>query len=159
MGIQRPLKWSGTPIIFDTEDYPDHTTAVGCLLLLVSPTIRNLKVTKVLVDDGAGLNLISPAMIKTLQIPDWNLKETDMFQGVSPGRNQPKGKITLSVTFVGELNYRTERIVFYVAKIPLPHNGILGRPALAKFMAVSHYAYKKMKMPGPMSIITVSCDN
>ena len=29
----------------------------------------------------------------------------------------------------------TERIVFDVAEIPLPYNGILGRPALAKFMA------------------------
>ena len=45
------------------------------------------------------------------------------------------------MTFGGKLNYRTERIVFDVAEIPLPYNGILGRPALAKFMAVSHYAY------------------
>ena len=42
--------------------------------------------------------------------------------------------------FGGELNYRTERIVFDVAEIPFPYNGILGRPALAKFMAASHYA-------------------
>ena len=34
--------------------------------MLVSPTIRNLKVTKVLVDGGAGLNLISPTVIKKL---------------------------------------------------------------------------------------------
>ena len=29
----------------------------------------------------------------------------------------------------------------HIAKIPLPYNGILGRPTLAKFMAASHYAY------------------
>lgn len=63
---QKPLKWSSTPIIFDTEDHPDRTTAVRCLSLLVSPTIRNLKVTKVLVDGGAGLNLISPTVIERL---------------------------------------------------------------------------------------------
>jgi hypothetical protein len=56
---QRPLKWSRTPIIFDEEDHPDRTTAIGCFPLLVSPTIRNLMVTKMLVDGGAGLNLIS----------------------------------------------------------------------------------------------------
>ena len=67
--------------------------------LLVSPTIRNLKVTKVLVDGGAGLNLISPIVIKRLQIPDGDLEETRMFQGVNPGRSQPKGKVTLPVTF------------------------------------------------------------
>ena len=73
----------------------------------------------------------------------------------APGRSQPKGKVTLPVTFGGELNYRTERIAFDVAEIPLPYNGILGRPALAKFMAALHYAYNTLKMPGPMTIITV----
>ena len=126
--------------------------------MLVSPTIRNLKVTKVLVDDGACLNLISPAVIKKLKIPDGDLEETDTFQGVNPGRSQPKGKITLPVTFGGELNYRTEKIVFDVAEIPLPYNGILGRPAPAKFMTASHYAYNTMKMLGPLTIITVPSD-
>ena len=74
--VRKPLKWSSTRIIFDTEDHPDHTTAVGCLPLLVSPTIRNLKVTKMLVDGGAGLNLISPIVIKRLQILDGDLEET-----------------------------------------------------------------------------------
>ena len=61
----------------------------------------------------------------------------------------------LPVTFGGELNHRTKKIVFDIANIPLPYNGILGRPALAKFMVPSHYAYNTLKMPGPMSIITV----
>ena len=62
------------------------------------------------------------------------------------------------MTFGGELNYRTERIVFDMAEIPLPYNGILGRPALAKFMAASHYAYNMLKMPGPLTIISVPSD-
>ena len=48
--------------------------------------------------------------------------------------------------------------MFDVAKIPLPYNGILGRPALAKFMAASHYAYNTLKMPGPVTIITIRSD-
>ena len=52
---RKPLKWSRTPIIFDEEDHPDRTTAVGCYPSLVCPTIRNLKVTKMLVDGGPGL--------------------------------------------------------------------------------------------------------
>jgi hypothetical protein len=63
---RKPLKWSRTPIIFDEEDHPSRTTAVGCLPLLVSPTIHNLKVTKMFVDGGAGLSLISPAVISKL---------------------------------------------------------------------------------------------
>jgi hypothetical protein len=128
------------------------------LPLLVSPTIRNLKVTKMLVDGGASLNLISPEVIKRLQIPDEDLKETGTFQGVNPGWTKPKGQITLPVTFGNELNYRTEKIVFDVVKIPLPYNGILGHPALAKFMAASLYEYNTLKMPGPMSVITIHSD-
>ena len=61
----------------------------------------------------------------------------------------------MPVTFGRELSYRTERIVFDVAEIPLPYNGILGCSALAKFMAASHYAYNMLKMPGPLTIISV----
>ena len=38
---QKPLKWSSTPLIFDAEDHPDRTTAVGCLPLLVSPAVED----------------------------------------------------------------------------------------------------------------------
>ena len=58
--------------------------------MLVSPTIRNLKVRKMLIDGGADLNLISPVVVKRLQIPDGDLEETGAFQGVNPGRSQPK---------------------------------------------------------------------
>src|SRR3954470_16345611 len=155
---RKPPKWSSAPIIFDIEDHPDRTTAIGCLPMLVSPTVRNLKVTKMLVDGGAGLNLISSAVLQKLQVPDSDLKETGTFQGINPGRSKPKGKITLPVTFCSELNYRTERFTFDVADFPLPYNGILGRPALAKFMAASHYAYNMLKMPGPISVISVPGD-
>jgi hypothetical protein len=91
---RKPLKWSRMPIIFDEEDHPDRITVIGCLPLLVSPTIRNLKVTKMLVDGEAGLNLISPKVISKLQIAEEELKVTGTFQGINPGRSHPKGKIT-----------------------------------------------------------------
>ena len=37
-----------------------------------------------------------------------------------------------------------------------PYHALLGRPALAKFMAVPHYAYLKMKMMCSKGILTVS---
>ena len=40
----------------------------------------------------------------------------------------------------------------------MPYNGILGRPALAKFMAASYYAYNTLEMPRPMTIINVPSD-
>ena len=62
------------------------------------------------------------------------------------------------MTFGGELNYQTEKIVFDVVDLPLPYNGILGCPALAKFMAASHYAYNTLKIPGPLGVITIPSD-
>ena len=56
------------------------------------------------------------------------------------------------------MNFRTERVTFDVADFPLPYNGILGPPALAKFMAASHYAYNILKMPCPISVISVPGD-
>ena len=55
--------------------------------------------------------------------------------------------ITLPVMFGGPENFRTEEIIFDIADTPLPYSGILGRPALAKFMAISHFAYNLMKIP------------
>ena len=86
---------------------------------MVSLTIRNLKVTKMLVDSGAVLNLISPVVISKLHIGEEELEITGTFQGVNTDRSHPKGKITLPVTFGGELNYPTEKIVFDVVDLYL----------------------------------------
>ena len=107
---------------------------------------------------GAGLNLISPKVVSKLQIHDEGLKVTGMFQGINPGRSRPKGKVTLPITFGGELNYRNNRVVFDVVELPLPYNGILGHPALTKFMAASHYAYNTLRMPVPMGVILIPSD-
>lgn len=48
--------------------------------------------------------------------------------------------------------------MFDVVVLPLPYDGILGQPALAKFMAASHYAYNTLKMPRPLGIISIPSD-
>jgi hypothetical protein len=66
------------------------------------------------------------------------------------------GKIQLEVLFGEKDNHRREPIWFEVVDLNNPYHALLGRPALAKFMAVPHYAYLKMKLPGPRGVITVS---
>ena len=70
----------------------------------------------------------------------------------------PIGQVRLPVTFGEHKNYRTELIDFDVAHICLPYNAILGYPALAKFMAVTHHGYNVLKMPGSGGIIMVPCE-
>jgi hypothetical protein len=43
-----------------------------------------------------------------------------------------------------------------VVDLNSPYHALLGRPALAKFMAVLHYAYPKIKLPGPHGVITIT---
>ena len=52
-------------------------------------------------------------------------------------------------------NYHVEHINFYVADFNTTYHAILGRPALAKFMAVPHYAYLVLKMPLPIGVLAL----
>ena len=52
-------------------------------------------------------------------------------------------------------NYRVEHINFYVADFNTAYHAILGRLALAKFMAIPHYAYLVMKMPSPAGVLSM----
>jgi hypothetical protein len=45
-----------------------------------------------------------------------------------------------------------------VANFDCGYNAIIGRPRLAEFMAIPHYTYMILKMPGPQGIITVRAD-
>ena len=52
-------------------------------------------------------------------------------------------------------NYRIEHINFYVADFNTAYHAILGRPALAKFMAIPHYAYLVLKMLLPTGVLAL----
>jgi hypothetical protein len=45
-----------------------------------------------------------------------------------------------------------------MANFDCGYNAIIGKPRLAKFMAIPHYTYMILKMPGPQGIITVRAD-
>jgi hypothetical protein len=64
----------------------------------------------------------------------------------------------MSVTFRTLENYQTEFMRFEVACFDCGYKAIIGRPGLAKFMAIPHYPYMILKMPGPQGIITVRAD-
>ena len=70
------------------------------------------------------------------------------FYDIVPGNSStPIGSVTLPVTFCTEQNFRTKYIKFEVADFESSYHAILGRPVLAKFMAVPYYVYLLLKMP------------
>jgi hypothetical protein len=58
------------------------------------------------------------------------------------------------MTFRTQENFHMETIQFEVADFETAYNYFLGRLALSKFMAIPHYAYLVLKMPGPRGVIS-----
>jgi hypothetical protein len=67
----------------------------------------------------------------------------------------PLGWVTLPVTFGDASNYRTEMLAFEVVEFSGPYHVILGQSCYVKFMAIPSYAYLKLKIPGPIEVITM----
>ena len=85
------------------------------------------------------------------------MKTSDItFHGIVPGKAvSPLGRISLDVIFGSRKNFRREILEFEVVDWQSQYHAILGRPAFTQFMVVSHYAYLKLKMPGPAGVITI----
>nr|CAE03902.2 OSJNBb0026I12.10 [Oryza sativa Japonica Group] len=154
----RRARWSEVALTFDQTDHPPCVARGGQIAMVVSPTVCNVKLGRVLIDGGAALNILSPAAFDAIKAPGMVLRPSQPIIGVTPGHTWPLGHIDLPVTFGGSANFRTERVNFDVADLSLPYNAVLGRPALVKFMAAVHYAYLQMKMPGPGGPISVHGD-
>jgi hypothetical protein len=81
------------------------------------------------------------------------------FHRIVPGTAvTPIGQITLPVTFVTQENFHTEHLQFELADFETAYNAFLGRLTLSKFIAIPHYAYLVLKMPGLHDIISVRGD-
>jgi hypothetical protein len=138
---------------------PREHGRAGILPLITAPVIANIKLHHVLIDGGAGLNVISHAAFRQLQIPGSRLGPSRPFSRVGAQPVYPLGSITLLVTFGTEENFRTENVQFDVAEVNLPFNAIIGRPALYWFMAIAHYGYLVLKMSSPAGVLTVQGDH
>jgi hypothetical protein len=150
-------KWLETSINIDASDCPKSLAGAGQLLLIVSPTIANIKLYHVLIDGGATLNLISLAAFKNLQISMSKL-QLRPFSGVGPMSVMPRGCISLLITFEMPENFRTESVLFDVVEVNLSFNAILGRLALYQFMVVTHYGYPVLKMSSPNGVLKICGD-
>ena len=151
------LNVSETPITFSRVDHPLVVPRPGHSALVLEAQIGGFNMTRVFMDGGSGINIIFADSLRKMNIMLESLKESDnAFHGIVPGKPvSPLGAIALDVVFGGPENFRTERIDFDVVDWPSQYHAILGRPAFARFMAVPHYAYLTLKMPGPKGVITI----
>ena len=90
---QSKLRWPHVSIIFNQDDHPTNCMGAGTLPLVVFPIINNITVSKMLVDGGSSINLISASLMEKLQISEAQLLPMSPFQGVSSGVVQPLDKL------------------------------------------------------------------
>jgi hypothetical protein len=122
-------RWRSTTISFGASDCSDNMAGAGVLPLITAPVIVNMRLHHVLIDGGAGLNVINHAAFKQLQISGSRLGPSRTFSGVGPQLVYPLGSIALPVTFGTEENFRIENVVFDVAEVNLPSTpSLAGRP-------------------------------
>jgi hypothetical protein len=124
---------------------------------IVFSEMHTCRFSRVLIDEGNNINLLYRSSLEKLDIPDAQLTPSRLtFHGIVSGHScSPMGRIQLEVIFGKKGNSRREPIWFEVVDISSSYHAQLGRPTLAKFMVVPHYAYLKMKLPCPCGVITI----
>ena len=109
-------------------------------------------------DGGSSLNLLYQDTVRKMGIDPSRIKPTKTtFKGIIPGvEAHCTGSITLEVVFGSPYNFRSEELIFDIVPFRSGYHALLGRTAFARFNAVPHYEYLKLKMPGPRGVITVN---
>ena len=109
-------------------------------------------------DGGSNLNVLYQDTVRKMGIDPSRIKPTKTtFKGVIPGvEAHCTGSVTLEVVFGSPDNFRSEELIFDIVSFRSGYHALLGRTAFARFNAVPHYAYLKLKMPGPRGVITVN---
>jgi hypothetical protein len=162
--VPRLMYWLDQAIVWDTADHPKLMPNPGGFMLVMDPTFvgpaNNVRFSKILVDNGSSINIMYRDTMYKLGVKENMLEPSQTtFHGIVPGLScAPMGKLWIDVMFGNQDNYRVENLRFEVVDLESPYHALLGRPALAKFMASTHVVYLKMKIPGPKGMITTIGD-
>ena len=127
---------------------------------MVSPVVSQVRLAQVLVDGGSALDIIFTITLQSMGYDMASLVPSDQaFYGIIPGAGLTSvDRATLPVTFGTRDNYRTEYVNFEVAEFETFYHTILGRPSLAKFMAIPNHTYLLLKMLAPNGVLSVYGD-
>ncbi|KAL0456344.1 UNVERIFIED_CONTAM: hypothetical protein Slati_0973600 [Sesamum latifolium] len=116
--------------------------------LVISATLSNFWVKKVLVDSRSSADIIFYDAYAQLGIDNAQLRRVNTpLTGFSGEMIEPLGEVTLPL-FLGSYPKRSTKMVkFLVVKAPSAYNIILGRPSLNIFRAIASTYHMKLKFP------------
>jgi hypothetical protein len=155
------MHWFEASITWGREDHLPLMRRPKGYALVLNPIVFSdtptCRCSRVLIDGGSSINLLHRTSMEKLGIPAMQLKPSKLtFHDIVPGLLcTPMGRVQLEVMLGEKENFCCEPIWFKVVDLSSPYHVLLGRPALAEFMAMPHYAYLKMKLPGPRGVITI----
>ena len=126
--------------------------------MVLDPIVDGFHLTRVLMDGGSSPNLIYQDTVRKMGIDPSRINQSNTtFKGVIPGvEARCTGSLTLDVVFGSPDNFQSKELIFDIDPFRSGYHALLGRMAFARFNAVPHYAYLKLKMPRPRGVITVS---
>jgi hypothetical protein len=139
------------------------------LPLVVEPIVEGALLPQTLIDGGSELNIIFTETLKKIVFHFKRLIAcNEPFFGIVPSKAAYlMGRVSLSVTFGTEENFRTKYLSLEVADLKSLYHALLGRPMLARFMDIPHYTYLVLKISAPNGVLTIygdlidsfKCDN
>ncbi|KAI4997661.1 hypothetical protein ZWY2020_053003 [Hordeum vulgare] len=133
------LKWSQTAITFDQSDHPAHVPTPGRQALVVDPVVEGVRLRKVLMDGGSGLNIMYADTLKGMGIPMSKLSKSTCDSMESSTDERPNHSADrVGRRFGSDKNFRKESGVQVVDFGRLSRSA--GRPD-AHFMARPCYVY------------------
>ena len=126
--------------------------------MVLDPIIDGFHLTRVLMDGDSSLNLIYQDTVRKMGIDPSRISLSNTtIKGVIPGvEAHCTGSLVLEVVFGSPDNFRSEELTFDIAPFRSGYHALLGRTTFTHFNAVPHYAYLKLKMPGPRGVITIN---
>ncbi|XP_012833010.1 PREDICTED: uncharacterized protein LOC105953875 [Erythranthe guttata] len=143
------IQRSDHSIVFNSSDLEgpdeDHVDA-----LVVTTTVANFLVKKILVDGGSSADIMYLHAFKQLGIDNvrFNPVSTPL-KGFTGEGILSMGEVELPVSLGEDPCRITKLIKFLVVDRPSPYNIILGRPAIHTFKSVPSSYHQKWKFPTP----------
>jgi hypothetical protein len=71
LAVPRPLRWSKVPISFSHDDQWTSFSEPGKFPLVLDPVMAEVRLTRVLMDGGSGLNLIFTSTLRKMVWTLW----------------------------------------------------------------------------------------
>nr|XP_017217146.1 PREDICTED: uncharacterized protein LOC108194707 [Daucus carota subsp. sativus] len=116
--------------------------------LVITPVIGNSSVKRVLVDNGASVDILFYDAYEKMGYSDAQLTPSDMpIYGFNNVETKIEGMIQLPVTMGTEPRHATCMLNFLVVKASSTYNAILGRTGIHAFKAIPSTYHLKIKFP------------